>query len=269
MDFFFSHQYREGHEPIGMIILEKSPKDSPYSLIYASERIFSYLKITRVTYLQLVADTFLIDSILERAGIPFPVFEQFIQDGQITLEINDKADTGKEQISMTRVVYDSDDRTVYEISVYEALPPVVQLIPQDGIFVRTFGHFDVFVNGNPIVFSSSKEKELLALLIDRNGGTLSTSDAISYLWEDEEANERVANRYRKLAMNLKNTLKKYGIDHILVNNHGIRSIDVNALTCDYYEMLNGNQKYQQMFHNVYMEDYSWAEDTLATLWQYS
>jgi two-component SAPR family response regulator len=143
------------------------------------------------------------------------------------------------------------------------------VVPSKGIFVRTFGHFDVFVDGIPVKFSSSKEKELLALLIDRNGGTLSSHDAISYLWEDEALDDKVSNRYRKLAMNLKNTLSDYGIEHIVVNNHGVRSIDVTALTCDYYEMLGGNEQYRKTFHNVYMEDYSWAEDTLATLWEYS
>jgi PAS domain S-box-containing protein len=137
------------------------------------------------------------------------------------------------------------------------------------IFARTFGHFDLFIDNIAVTFSSSKEKELMALLIDRNGGTLSTSEAISYLWENEEANKQVSARYRKLAMGLKNTLTKYGIEYILINNRGVRSIDTSAITCDYYELLAGNKKYQDSFHNAYMTDYSWAEETLATLWDYS
>jgi two-component SAPR family response regulator len=137
------------------------------------------------------------------------------------------------------------------------------------IFVRTFGHFDLFLNGRPIAFSNAKEKELMALLIDRRGGTLTSGEAISYLWENEEPDDRVTRRYRKLAMGLKNTLTKYGIEHILINNHGIRSIDVSAIECDYYELLKGNSEYKNSFHNLYMSDYSWAEETLATLWDYS
>jgi two-component SAPR family response regulator len=107
----------------------------------------------------------------------------------------------------------------------------------------------------------------MALLIDRNGGTLSTAEAIRYLWENETASERVSSRYRKLAMKLKNTLTKYGIEHILINNHGIRSINVSAITCDYYELLAGNENYIKHFHNSYMSDYSWAEETLANIWK--
>jgi hypothetical protein len=137
------------------------------------------------------------------------------------------------------------------------------------IFARTFGHFDLFVDGISVNFSSSKEKELMALLIDRNGGTLTTSEAISYLWEDESVNDRVSAKYRKLAMGLKNTLTRYGVEYIIINNHGTRSINKSAIKCDYYELLAGNEKYREAFHNAYMTDYSWAEETLATLWDYS
>jgi two-component SAPR family response regulator len=109
----------------------------------------------------------------------------------------------------------------------------------------------------------------MALLIDRNGGTLSPNEAISYLWEDEVADERTSARYRKLAMGLKRTLRKYGIENILINHNGIRSIDTSAIRCDYYELLAGNAKYRQAFHNAYMTDYSWGEETLASLWNYS
>ena len=53
------------------------------------------------------------------------------------------------------------------------------------IVIRTFGYFDIFVDGETIPFSCKKAKELLALLVDRRGGFVTTGDAISYLWEDE------------------------------------------------------------------------------------
>ena len=52
------------------------------------------------------------------------------------------------------------------------------------IYARTFGHFDVFVDGRPIMFKSAKAKEFLAFLIDRRGGTVSTDQMINVLWED-------------------------------------------------------------------------------------
>ena len=54
------------------------------------------------------------------------------------------------------------------------------------IVIRTFGYFDIFVDGETIPFSCKKAKELLALLVDRRGGFVTTGDAISYLWEHVE-----------------------------------------------------------------------------------
>jgi two-component SAPR family response regulator len=109
----------------------------------------------------------------------------------------------------------------------------------------------------------------MALLIDRNGGTVAPNEAISCLWEDTELTSKVSARYRKVAMGLKNTLDKNGIGYLLINNHGVRSVNTSALTCDYYELLAGNEEYRAAFHNSYMTNYSWAEDTLASLWDYS
>jgi hypothetical protein len=70
-------------------------------------------------------------------------------------------------------------------------------------------------------------------------------------------------------MGLKRTLTQNHIEHILINHNGIRSVDTQAFTCDYYELLAGNEQYIKSFHNSYMEDYSWSEKTLGTLWDYS
>jgi hypothetical protein len=263
MDFFF---FRES-DSIGMILLEKTAED--YSLIYTNKRICTYLGIDKRTYLHLVSGKFPLENVLESSGVTRPDFETLVSTGEVISPIKGRDYVDAKDVRLVCTPYEYENRTVYSIFVYETTAQPAPAIPIEGIFVRTFGHFDVFVDGIPVKFSSSKEKELLALLIDRNGGTLSSHEAINYLWEDEAVDEKVSNRYRKLAMNLKNTLSSYGIEHILINNHGVRSIDVTALTCDYYEMLGGNEQYRKTFHNIYMEDYSWAEDTLATLWEYS
>ena len=158
---------------------------------------------------------------------------------------------------------------IYAITASDNPPVCSAGIPQTGIFARCFGHFDLFKDGAPVIFTGNKEKELMALLIDRNGGTLTSAEAISYLWETSEPDARLKAHYRKVAMGLKNTLRQYGIEDILISHNGIRSIDTSAMTCDYYELLAGNTQYVHSFHNCYMTDYSWAEETLGTLWDYS
>lgn len=141
----------------------------------------------------------------------------------------------------------------------------ISVVQERQIFARTFGYFDLFVDGKPVHFTNQKEKELLAILIDRNGGTLSAEEAISILWEDEPFGEKQLSRYRKLASRLKRTLEDAGCDDIIITSHGIRHIDVTKIDCDYYEVLNSNSKFIKLYQGIYMLNYSWAEETTASL----
>jgi hypothetical protein len=239
-----------------------------YNLLYASENICKHIKIGEEKYLRYITHELPMEECLEEFDFSKEYFEKLINEQELKHSYVDENGDNREVIlTCSPIIHENE--TIYEILITDESANTVGDVPASGIYVRTFGHFDVFVDGMPITFTSEKEKELMALLIDRNGGTLTSSEAITYLWEDEEINERTSTRYRKLAMGLKNTLAKHHIEHILINNHGVRNIDVSAIVCDYYELLAGNKHYQKMFHNMYMTNYSWAEDTLATLWDYS
>ena len=156
-------------------------------------------------------------------------------------------------------VIHSDNRTDREVVVSEGT------VQKKKIEVRTFGNFDLFVDGVPIHFTSNKAKELLAILIDRKGGTLSSEEAISILWEDEPAGEKQLARYRKMASRLKEVLEKAGCGEIMVTDNGIRSIDVTKIECDYYKALDGDEKAIKQYQGEYMINYSWAENKTAAL----
>ena len=133
------------------------------------------------------------------------------------------------------------------------------------VFIRTFGYFEVFVGGKPIAFNHAKSKELLALLVDRRGGYISSHEAISFLWEDEPANNVTLARYRKVAMRLKNILEEYGVAHILDVSQRSRRIETRAVRCDLYDYLWGGPQYGDLFQGSYLLDYSWSEQTLSEL----
>ena len=40
------------------------------------------------------------------------------------------------------------------------------------VYIRTFGRFDLFIDGKAVYFSNTKAKELLALCVDHRGGAL-------------------------------------------------------------------------------------------------
>lgn len=131
--------------------------------------------------------------------------------------------------------------------------------------IVTFGYFDVFVDGKPILFKNAKAKELLALLVDRRGGYVSPSEAISCLWEDEPVNDRTLARYRKTAMQLRDTLREHSAEKILESYGGKRRIVPENVNCDLFGYLACDSKYISSFKGIYMLNYSWGEITLSSL----
>ena len=133
------------------------------------------------------------------------------------------------------------------------------------VSIRTFGYFDVFVGDQAINFRSKKAKELLALLVDRRGGYVTTAEAISYLWENEPVTRVTQARCRKTALRLKNTLEEYNIADIIESVDGKRRIIPEKVSCDLYDYLSGKEEYAQLFRGSYLSNYSWAETTLGEL----
>ncbi len=140
----------------------------------------------------------------------------------------------------------------------------ISRLPHD-VKIQTFGYFEVFVDGKPILFKSKKAKELLAVLVDRRGGYISSGDMISYLWEDEPVNPTTNARCRKVAMILKNTLAEYNVDYIIESADRQRRLVSDAVDCDLFHFLNGDESYVNNFDGTYMLNYSWSEWTASYL----
>ena len=136
---------------------------------------------------------------------------------------------------------------------------------KEDTYIRTFGHFDVFVNGKAIPFPSKKAKELLALLVDRRGGFVTSNEAISFLWEDARMDESTSSKFRKVVSELRKTLGTYGIEEILIRINQESRIDREQIQCDLYQYLEEGEKYKHLFKGEYMKNYSWAECTLGGL----
>jgi len=129
--------------------------------------------------------------------------------------------------------------------------------------VRTFGRFDLFIDEQPVVFSNAKAKELLAICVDRKGGIVTMEEAIDKLREDSLLTENVKARYRKAVSYLNALFLEYKLPGVFVSGYGTCRIDMEKVGCDYYEFLEAEEK--PMFFGQYMYEYSWAEETAATL----
>lgn len=132
-------------------------------------------------------------------------------------------------------------------------------------FARTFGHFDLFVDGKPVIFKSSKAKELLALLIDRRGGIVTSEQAIGILWEYRSNDEASISLYSKVGKSLANALTEVGAEDLIITARGMKSINIELLDCDFYRLMSGDESMKKNYFGYYLADYSWAEYRVPVL----
>lgn len=131
--------------------------------------------------------------------------------------------------------------------------------------IRTFGSFEVFVDGVTVHFHGNKVRELFALLVNKNGGLLTAEEAIALLWEDKPYDKKSQGSYRQLMMRLSEVLASYGVEDIIISSKTGKSIDRTKVECDYFRLLDGDSGVLEEFDGEYMTNYSWAEETLGML----
>ena len=133
-----------------------------------------------------------------------------------------------------------------------------ELKPAAHIQARTFGEFDLLVDGTSILFSRSKAKELLAYLIDRRGGRVSRANIFSALFEDAPYDRARQKQLDVIIRSLRKTLSDYGIGEILEMGSGGLRICPDKLDCDLFRLLEGDPKAINAYGGEYLTSYSWA-----------
>lgn len=238
--------------------------------LYLSDNAYAFFGYTQETWRQLVEERPLVKAFVSRSGVPWAKYEELFERGEAQFPYQD-VKTG--QMRTIRAVCsrqgDAAGDAIY-IMLYnkagdQGKPEETRRAAR--VLIRTFGYFDVFVDGRPIAFRNEKTKELLALLVDRKGGYVSSEEAIGYLWEDEPASPLVLARYRKVALRLKNLLGEYGISDIVETVSGKRRLVTDRVECDLYQYLSGEERFVSLFAGSYLTNYSWAEVTLGELYK--
>lgn len=134
------------------------------------------------------------------------------------------------------------------------------------IYIRTFGTFEVFVDGKPVHFRNAKSKELLAYMVDKRGGVLNSREAFAALWEDRgEYNEINSGIFRKTLLRLRKNLAEAGISELFMPDSKYRALNPEVFDCDLYDFLDGKEDLHKYFAGEYMNQFSWGEATLAHL----
>ena len=133
-------------------------------------------------------------------------------------------------------------------------------------FARTFGRFDFFVDGKPLSFKREKSKEVLALLIDNEGASLTTEQIASYIYEERDYDRKLKNTLMPIIRSLQESLQEVGAEDILVKTWGHLAVDTSKFHCDSYDYRAGEIYAINCFRGEYMSNYSWAEERSASFY---
>ena len=133
------------------------------------------------------------------------------------------------------------------------------------IVVQTFGGFDVFVDGQIVAFKQKKCKELLALLVDRRGNSITRAEAYGVLYEDSYYDRPAQKKLDSIIRSMRETLREYGIEEIFEMKNAFMRIIPKTVSCDMYRFYDGDVKAFNSYRGVYMNSYSWANMTEGIL----
>lgn len=132
-----------------------------------------------------------------------------------------------------------------------------------GVYLKTFGNFDIFADGRPLTFQRGPAKEVLAYLTNMKGSTVTRKELAAILFEDEEYTRSAQSYITQIIKSLRNTLEEAKIGDILLIEHNSYALDVSKVSCDAYDFMNGVPEAVNSFKGEYMLQYSWAEDYIS------
>ncbi len=133
------------------------------------------------------------------------------------------------------------------------------------LFAQTFGNFELFVDGKPVVFKYNKTKELVAVLINNRGAQTSNGEIIACLWEDDGDPEKKASYLSNLRQDLQNTFTRLKLNGIILKQRGSLAVATDRIECDLYEWLEKKKESRYHYLGDYMNQYSWPEVMHAEL----
>ncbi len=143
-----------------------------------------------------------------------------------------------------------------EKTINNLLHPVKKTMPK--VFVRTFGDFDLFIDGVSALFKSKKSKELFAYLVHRRGGVANKKEIAAALFEDSYSNS-TQTYLKRIYKELNETLIDYGVEAILVKGFNQYAVDTTKFTCDAYDYDKGFPYAVNAYKGEYMAQYEWAD----------
>ena len=133
------------------------------------------------------------------------------------------------------------------------------------LFAQTFGNFELFADGKPVLFKYTKTKEIVALLINNRGAQTTNGEIIATLWEDDGDPDKKGSYLSNLRQDLQNTFARLKLNGVIVKQRGSLAIATDRVECDLYDWLEKGQRSKYRYLGDYMSQYSWPEVMHAQL----
>ena len=131
--------------------------------------------------------------------------------------------------------------------------------------IRTFGNFEILIDGVPAIFKRSRAKEILAYLVDRHGAACSKKEIAAILWPKEEYSRQRQIYLQTLFKELMRALEENDAQQIIIRNHNSYAIDTTQIYCDCYSFEKGEIDAINAYHGEYMSNYAWAKFRIKSL----
>ena len=130
--------------------------------------------------------------------------------------------------------------------------PMPDVDKKSDLRIQCFGVFEIFYKEQPVKFSRSKSKELLAYLVDKRGAVIPVKELSIALFNEEKASY-----IRNLVADISKTLKDIDCEEIFIKRFNGYAIDVNKVKCDYYDYLDNKPYAVKSYLGEYMSQYAW------------
>ena len=121
------------------------------------------------------------------------------------------------------------------------------------IHAKLLGKFDCFYSGKLMLFSSSKSKELFALLLANNGRSITMDSAISALYPEKDL-DKAKILYRDAVWRLRKTLEEVHCECVSFQR-ALLLLNKSMVVCDYYDLLSGKDVY---YGGAFLPEYEWS-----------
>ena len=139
--------------------------------------------------------------------------------------------------------------------------------PKKRVYIRTFGNFELFVDGETIHFSRKPAKELLAYLVDRKGSAVTRRELCDVLLQDAAFTRKSQDYLTKIVKELQKALEEVKAADIVNLDRSEYSVIPDNFDCDAYDYLKCMPDAFNNFYGEYMSQYPWAEKSIQQFYK--